>query len=52
MYEEIRAAIEADEEWVMKQPKPDPATVTQGVYSSERHPAHMDDEFLYGRKYH
>lgn len=52
VYEEIRAGIEADEAWVMAQPKPDPATVAQGVYSSERHPAHMDDEFLYGRKYH
>lgn len=51
MTEEIKAEIEAAEEWVMAQPKPDPATVTQGVYSSERHPAHEDDDFLYERKY-
>ncbi|NUO15213.1 MAG: thiamine pyrophosphate-dependent dehydrogenase E1 component subunit alpha [Planctomycetaceae bacterium] len=52
VYETLRAEIEAAEEWVMKQPKPDPATVMQGVYADQRHPAHMDDEFLYGRKYH
>jgi TPP-dependent pyruvate/acetoin dehydrogenase alpha subunit len=51
VYEEIRAGIEADEEWVMKQPKPDPATVMQGVYAPEKHPAHENDEFL-ARKYH
>lgn len=51
MTEKIRADIEAAEEWVMQQPKPDPATVLQGVYADQRHPAHMDDEFLYGRKY-
>jgi TPP-dependent pyruvate/acetoin dehydrogenase alpha subunit len=51
MTETIRADIEAAEEWVMAQPKPDPATVHQGVYAPEKHPAHEDDEFLYGRKY-
>lgn len=51
MTEKIKADIEAAEEWVMQQPKPDPATVTQGVYAPERHPAHEDDEFLYERKY-
>jgi TPP-dependent pyruvate/acetoin dehydrogenase alpha subunit len=51
MTETIRADIEAAEEWVMAQPKPDPATVLQGVYAPEKHPAHEDDEFLYGRKY-
>jgi TPP-dependent pyruvate/acetoin dehydrogenase alpha subunit len=51
MTDKIRAGIEADEEWVMKQPKPDPATVTQGVYAEQRHPAHENDEFLYGQKY-
>ena len=51
MTEKIRADIEAAEEWVMQQPKPDPATVLQGVYADQRHPAHMDDEFLYDRKY-
>lgn len=51
MTEKIRADIEADEEWVMKQPKPDAKTVLQGVYAPERHPAHMDDEHLYDRKY-
>ncbi|MCC6572761.1 MAG: thiamine pyrophosphate-dependent dehydrogenase E1 component subunit alpha [Planctomycetes bacterium] len=50
MTEEIRAGIEADEEWVMKQPKPDPKTVTQGVYAGEPHPAHEKDEYL-ARKY-
>jgi TPP-dependent pyruvate/acetoin dehydrogenase alpha subunit len=52
VYEEIRAGIESDEDWVMKQPKPNPATVTQGVYAHEKHPAHESDDFLYGRKYH
>ncbi|MCC7510937.1 MAG: thiamine pyrophosphate-dependent dehydrogenase E1 component subunit alpha [Planctomycetes bacterium] len=51
MTAKIRADIEAAEEWVMQQPKPDPATVLQGVYAEQRHPAHMDDEFLYERKY-
>ncbi len=51
MTAKIRADIEAAEEWVMQQPKPDPATVLQGVYADQRHPAHMDDEFLYDRKY-
>jgi hypothetical protein len=35
----------------MAQPKPDPATVMQGVYSDQRHPAHEDDSFLYDQKY-
>lgn len=48
---EVKAEIEAAEEWVMAQPKPDPATVLQGVYAPERHPAHTDDAFLYERKY-
>ncbi len=52
VYEDIRAGIELDEEWVMKQPKPDPATFMQGVYAPEKHPAHENDDFLYGRKYH
>ncbi len=51
VYEGIRAEIEAAEEWVMKQPKPDPATVAQGVYADQPHPAHENDEYLYGRKY-
>jgi TPP-dependent pyruvate/acetoin dehydrogenase alpha subunit len=49
--EEVKAEIEAAEEWVMQQPKPDPATVAQAVYAPERHPAHEDDAFLYERKY-
>src|SRR5690606_37427367 len=49
--EKVKAEIEAAEEWVMKQPKPDPATVMQGVYADQPHPAHEDDDFLYGRKY-
>ncbi len=51
MTETIRADIEAAEEWVMQQPKPDPRTVMQGVYAPERHPAHMDDALLYDQKY-
>ncbi|MEZ5991585.1 MAG: thiamine pyrophosphate-dependent dehydrogenase E1 component subunit alpha [Planctomycetota bacterium] len=51
MTEKVKAEIEEGEEWVMAQPKPDPATVMQGVYADERHPAHEDDEFLYDRKY-
>jgi TPP-dependent pyruvate/acetoin dehydrogenase alpha subunit len=51
MTEKIKADIEEAEEWVMAQPKPDPATVMQGVYAPERHPAHEDDKFLYEQKY-
>ncbi len=51
MTAKIRADIEAAEEWVMQQPKPDPDTVLQGVYAPERHPAHMDDAHLYEKKY-
>lgn len=51
MTEKVKAEIEEAEEWVMNQPKPDPATVMQGVYAPERHPAHEDDEFLYEQKY-
>jgi TPP-dependent pyruvate/acetoin dehydrogenase alpha subunit len=51
MTEKVKAEIEAAEEWVMQQPKPDPATVMQGVYADQPHPAHEDDDFLYGRKY-
>lgn len=51
MTEKVRAEIEAAEEWVMQQPKPDPKTVMQGVYAPQRHPAHMDDAHLYEKKY-
>jgi pyruvate dehydrogenase E1 component alpha subunit/2-oxoisovalerate dehydrogenase E1 component alpha subunit len=51
MTEKVKAEIEEAEEWVMAQPKPDPATVMQGVYADQPHPAHEDDDFLYQRKY-
>ncbi|MCA8939565.1 MAG: thiamine pyrophosphate-dependent dehydrogenase E1 component subunit alpha [Planctomycetes bacterium] len=47
VWADVRKEIEDAEDWVNAQPQPDPATVNQGVYAEERHPAHEDDAFLY-----
>ena len=46
-----RKELDDAEDWAAAQPKPDPATVTDAVYAEQRHPAHLDDEFLYGQRY-
>lgn len=51
LWASCRQEVEDAEVWVNQQGKPDASTVMQGVYAPERHPAHMDDEFLYGGGY-
>lgn len=51
VWSDVRAEIEDAEVWVNEQDKPDPATVNQGVYADEPHPAHESDDFLYRREF-
>lgn len=47
----VRQEVEEAEVWVNQQGRPDPATVAQGVYAPERHPAHEEDGWLYERQW-
>ncbi|NUQ35518.1 MAG: thiamine pyrophosphate-dependent dehydrogenase E1 component subunit alpha [Planctomycetaceae bacterium] len=49
---QCRQEVEDAEVWVNAQPQPDPATVAQGVYADQPHPAHENDDFLYKQKFH
>jgi len=51
IWQDVRQEVEEAEEWVNAQPQPDASTVMQGVYADQPHPAHEDDEFLYGRQF-